>query len=193
MGSWEYNSRGVVENTLRVTIEDLKVRGLLKYGYKISGTLTILTNGQESGSVGVTADVDPKGQSHVQFNYRRNGVPLNYRHNIELFPCPYGNHRYFIICRGCGRRVTALYLHAGYFSCRHCHRLVYQSSRDHRSLYQNVHRSQNLEARAKRLRERGHPRKANRVQWLAEDRDRMSWLDILRHLNKRGIGAGVNL
>ena len=186
MGRWTYSSRGVVESSAKIMIEDLKVWGLFKYGCKISGTLTILTNGQKSGSVGVTVDANPKEESHILFDYRRDGESVSYRHGIELFPCPYGSHRYFFVCRDCGRRVVALYLQEGYYTCRHCHRLVYQSSRDHRSLYQNLNRSQHLVARAKRLRERGHPRKANRVQWLAEDFDTMSSADILEYLQRKG-------
>ena len=186
MGRWTYSSRGVLENTAKIMIEDLKAWGLFGYGCKISGTITILTNDQKSGSVGVTVDVNPREGSHIQFDYRRDGEPVSYRHGIELFSCHYGSHRYFFICRDCGRRVTALYLQEGYYTCRHCHRLVYQSSRDHRSLYQNLNRSQNLEARAERLRERGHPRKANRVLMEAEYCDAMSWGDILEHLQRKG-------
>ena len=186
MGRWEYSSRGVLESTAKIMIEDLKVWGLFEYGCKISGTITILTNGQKNGSVGVTVDVNPKEESHILFDYRRNGEPVSYRHGIELFPCHYGGYRYFFICRDCGRRVTALYLYGGYYTCRHCHRLVYQSNRDHRSLNQNLHRSQNLEVRAERLRERRHPRKANRILKEAEYCDAMSWGDFLEHLQRKG-------
>jgi hypothetical protein len=47
-------------------------------------------------------------------------------------PCHYGGQRPWFRCPGwgCGRRVAKLYLGGGYFRCRHCLDLVYESQRE---------------------------------------------------------------
>lgn len=55
---------------------------------------------------------------------------------LEWTACRYGGWRPWFLCPGyghgigCGRRVALLYLGGGYFRCRHCLRLVYESQRE---------------------------------------------------------------
>ena len=168
-----WSNREVIEDTAKITIQDLKTWGYLRPGYK-SGTLTLLRNGQENGSVGIAVKIDDDN-SFIEFDYSVNGKPVNYSHKIELFPCNYGYYRYYFICRETGKRVTALYMVNGYYASRHYHKMAYQCSRDHRSIFGIIHKWQNLDSKSEWLKKNGHPRKAKKYYWKARYFENKSW------------------
>ena len=66
----------------------------------------------------------------VKLNYTANEKDYEYLVRISATQPNYGGVRYWWICpnTNCNRRVRILYLHGGYFLCRHCQNLTYKSS-----------------------------------------------------------------
>lgn len=87
-----------------------------------------------------------------------NGVKLEntirYQIQLDSTSQKLGEKRHWFICpvvkngRACRRRVRVLYLPQGaqYFGCRHCHNLVYRSSREQRTKMESLRRSLKLPA-----------------------------------------------
>lgn len=157
--------RDMIEETPRLTIDDLMAWGF------IPGTpgeqtrvITLSRNGEETGSLKATVRIDD-ASSFIRFDYLlgEERKPVTYEHELELFHCHFGGHRTYFRCRNCRRRVAALYLSGGYYACRHCHRLAYLVSQEHRTLSEKMDRAWSLRVRADRLRKYRHPRKANEL------------------------------
>lgn len=62
---------------------------------------------------------------------------MDYTVPLAWTPCHFGGSRPWFVCPGrdCGRRVTKLYLRAGYFLCRHSHDLNHASRGEVRGHY----------------------------------------------------------
>ena len=167
MGYWYYQTASVIEDTWKITIQDLKAWGLLKPGER-SNTITFSRGWpgcepMEKITIRITVNIDNDWTPSIQFDYSLNGKPLSYSYLIEKVSCHYGNVRYYFICRETGKRVTALYFVGGYFASRHYHKMTYQCSRDHRSVNNLLHRYWNLERKAEYQEKHGHPRKAKEL------------------------------
>lgn len=196
MRHYLHPGRDIVEDTSRLTIEDLRAMGFIPragLGYVgdnafvRTGIITLSRNGERSGSLGVKVHMNG-GLSYIEFNYVLGDEKktVAYEHGLELFPCHFGGYRYFIRCRHCYRRVTALYLSGGYYACRHCQSLAYEGSQTHGTLSEKIDRAWSLRARAKRLKELHHPRKANRLYGLADVLEAESWVDVGQWLHRKG-------
>ena len=50
-------------------------------------------------------------------------------HRIDMTqtPCHLGGNRDWFLCPRCGKRMGVLYFRRGYFACRHCQKIAYQS------------------------------------------------------------------
>lgn len=207
MGRRSYSGRGVIEDTGRITLDDLRAWGFIPKGSGMtSGIITLSRNGEKSGNLGLTVRLNYPGNlaegyfnlngnfidyryqkgGSLEFDYKLNGEPVKYQYHLELFPCHFGVHRLFIRCRNCNRRVTALYLWRGYYSCRHCLRLVYQGSRGHRDPSNKMYLAHNLEARADRLQKNRYPRKANRLRERAAQLSYESLMDLGAWMKRKG-------
>jgi hypothetical protein len=163
--------RDMIEETPRITIADLRAWGFIPGpGEERTGIVTLSRDGEETGRLQATARIDGLG-SFIRFDYLlgEERTPVAHEHGLEPFPCHLGGHRLYFRCKYCARRVTALYLSGGYYACRHCHRLAYMVSQEHGTLSEMIDRAHHLRARAKRLREYRHPRKANRLLARAGD------------------------
>ncbi len=181
--------RDMVEETPRLTIDDLKTWGYLDgrfTGYK-RGILTLKRGEEKTGSLGIEVHIKDPG-SYIKFDYLLgyDKKPVSYEHEIELFPCNFGGHRFYFRCRHCRRRVTALYLSGGYYACRHCQRLAYEVSQKHRTLSEKIGRAWSLRDRAEKLKKYHHPRKANRLLRRADELEAESWIDVARWLRMKG-------
>jgi hypothetical protein len=74
----------------------------------------------------------------VEFCYRWGRADQDYVRikqivKVDATPCNFGGHRFWFRCpvEGCARRVAKLYLgELGWFACRHCCHLVYESQRE---------------------------------------------------------------
>jgi len=191
MGRWNWSGRGVIENTARLTIEDLRAWGFIpKEPGARSGTLTLFMGGKKTGDLGATVRMN-QGYGEIEFDYRLDGKPVNYRHGIEAVPLHYGGARLYFKCQNCNRRVTALYFFGGYYACRSCHRLVYTVSRKHRDLAEHITRAQNMGQRADRLEKYGHPRKANRIRLRARQLEEEAFAYVARKFILQAGGLNV--
>ena len=184
MGRYRGLGRDAVEDTTRLTLDDLRTWGYLHEGFK-RGLLTLKRGDEKTGSLGIEVHIkDPWG--YIKFNYKLDGKPVAYEHEIELFPCYFGGHRFYFRCRHCRQRVTALYLKGGYYACRHCQQLAYEASQEHRAPFENLGKAFRLENRAKELRKYGHPRKANRLLWRTYRFKRLGLMDLQARDGIRG-------
>ena len=177
--------RPILEDTYRITIQDLRAYGILKRGCTTCAVIRVDSKVPISIQISLD-DIHEIGSIH--FTYSRNGVPEHYQHGIEFFSCNIGGNRFFFLCNNCRARVTALYLVQGYFACRHCHGLVYRECREHGNPLELLHRSRDMKVRAKRLKENGHPRKALRMKRRAfayEWRSHRNLEDYIRRICRR--------
>ena len=181
------NVRLVLEDTCRITIQELQAQGALRPGNITRALVFIDSRVPISYQIQTSLD-DINETGTIEFSYSRNNVPISYQHGIEFLPCNFGGYRFYFLCGKCHSRVTALYLVQGYFACRHCHRLVYRACREHRNPLELLLRSRDLKARAKRLQRNRHPRKANRLNDRAFRYEWMSYrilADYLEHFGDR--------
>lgn len=82
------------------------------------------------GSMGVRAEADRVVLVYRQRSHDGNWTDVSYGVRIERTPCNLGGSRPWFICpeADCARRVAILYA-GDTVACRHCHRLVYPSTR----------------------------------------------------------------
>lgn len=120
-------------------ISDLKKKGLLKEGSRISTTWS--RNGRKVASISgyVTED-------GLILSYSCEGEPIQYEVPFEWTPCNYGGQRTWFNCPKCYKRTATIYERGKYFLCRHCHNLAYES--------QNESDSDRLMRKAQTIRER---------------------------------------
>ena len=108
MGRYYGLGRDTVEESTRLTIDDLRAWGCLYEGV-CRKYINLMRGGEETGSLNFEVHIKDPG-SYIKFDYLLDKKPVSYEHEIELFPCYFGGHRYFFLCRYCRQRVTALYL-----------------------------------------------------------------------------------
>jgi hypothetical protein len=174
MGRSSYSSRRIIEHSAAVTIQDLLSAELLGRDCNASWTHSISRN--EEKLTDVHFNVTTKGDdSFLGFRYNYDGRDNDFKHRIVRQPVHLGGYRYFFECgctkngQYCGRRVKALYWGGHVYACRHCLDLVYLSCRAHRDAMEYSVRASALENRAKAYRRNRHPRKSNRLLWLADE------------------------
>ena len=142
-------------------------------------------DGKETASIGLTLTPDPEGRPQLRgaaFDYRRSDEPMAYRALLESTPCFFGGRRWWWRCpgRGCSRRCRALYLVGGWFVCRTCARLTYDSRREHRGTgVEDIRRAEVLWERAARARS---PRRRAWLEARAEALDNRSMALFRRKL-----------
>ena len=133
--------KDTVESAKRIEMPILKQLGYLpKGGDVISGTLRWSFNGEPSGNINITVN-SSLDAPYIHFVYRSKNsgasddswIDRDYEFPLEKHSCRYGGNKWFFRCQlskngvYCGRRVRVLYLVSGYFGCRHCANLTYQS------------------------------------------------------------------
>jgi hypothetical protein len=133
--------RDTVESHRKIELSWLKKQGYFPSGGGIkSGSIQWSQNGEPTSSIYLsvnTMDSFPK----MTFNYRTQNhwqsddewKSMNYSFSLEKIPCRYGGFKWFVRCelsRGgyyCGARVRVLYSSSGYYGCRRCADLSYES------------------------------------------------------------------
>jgi hypothetical protein len=127
---WQ-GSKTTVEECRQIDIRDWQRRGLLCPGKWFSwGWYT--RDGAQAASISVQVQ---QGRVLLSYRFRREGEAwqeIETPVSLAWTPCHYGGQRPWFRCPGwgCGRRVAKLYLGGGYFLCRHCHDLAYESQRE---------------------------------------------------------------
>lgn len=171
MGRNCYSRRGVIEETGRISIDDL-IKAGLKPNAEIWRTFNILFNGTVIGMVSYRVETkDEYGEINFKYTYgtTEGNVTREYRHTIKIDRPHFGGYRYYFLCGYCSGtgKCKTLYFNAGRVACRSCLNLVYASSRYHRHSSEYAYAMNRAESKAERYREHGHPRKANRLLWRA--------------------------
>jgi len=147
MGRWSYSTRGTTDEYRSISMQSLRRHNYInRY---CSGVLTWGRGDAKSASVklSVTRNGD-KRYLHFEYTYtnrqKDKNTELDYYVQLESTPCYFGGKRWWFTCpasvngKYCGRRVGVLYWAGKYFACRHCYKLVYESSRKHRSFYEGL-------------------------------------------------------
>ena len=174
MGRWSYSNRSIIEHSAAVPMQTIHAAGILKndcdatWAYPVSRGEEIIAD--------VAIRISSRGDnSFIQFDYDYNGKPCSIRHPIIRQPAHFGGYRHFFKCtctkngRYCGRLVRNLYFGGHVFACRHCLDLAYLSCRSHRDWCAYRDRADALVKKAELYRKTRHPRKANRLLWLADE------------------------
>src|SRR3989344_5712789 len=171
MGRYSYSGRGTVEAAKRIELPWLRKQGYFpKGGGEVSGSIRWSWNGEPSGDITVRVNTEST-PPYLQMVYRVKDnrtsddewQSRDYKFNLEKTPCRFGGHKWFVRCQlsknsvYCGRRARVLYLVNGYFGCRHCADLTYQSCRDNG--FVSIPDVDEVEAKVKRMYYAGKPTK----------------------------------
>src|SRR5580704_17378265 len=126
-GNWRHRrARSTTDDCPSIDVRRWVREGLLQPGYR--GGWTWSANGRPFASIGVRAEVD-----RVVLVYRHRGGGSDWRDEeypvaVARTACRLGGSRSWFVCPGCRRRIAIVYGGAT-FACRHCHQLVYESTR----------------------------------------------------------------
>lgn len=130
---YRWGKRDTTGDTSGIDVRWLARKGMLTWGLH---SLSWSRGGKEVASIRyVIADRTTQPEALV-LHYRAliGGEWRDVREPVELewTDCTYGGRRPWFLCPGfgCGRRVALIYLGGGYFRCRHCLQLVYESQRE---------------------------------------------------------------
>lgn len=109
----------------------LDIRWLQRKGSLLAGrhsTVRWSRNDEETGSIGVTAELDSLRLSYRHARHGDEWESKQYSVSLDWTPCNYGGSRPWFHCPvvGCGRRVAILY-GGRIFACRHCYGLNYDT------------------------------------------------------------------
>lgn len=154
MGRWSYSNRWTTDECKSISVFFLRQHNF--FAGMRSGGIKWSCAGVTTGSAMVFVSTVTKRAEYIQFKYtytdNRSGesIELDYKVSLESTPCHFGGRRWWFLCP-CGRRVGVLYRVGKNFRCRHCHNLVYESSREHRSLYEGFERCFALSDKYKKI------------------------------------------
>ena len=137
-----YGRKTTVEECLSLGAGDMQRGGIFNHGGR-AGRWAWTHRSGNSFPIDYRAEIRDPGSSSVRLTYwwRWGESPLqhaDYSVRLSATALPWGGVRWRFICplvcdgMACCRRVGKLYLPpgAGYFGCRHCYRLTYQSCQD---------------------------------------------------------------
>lgn len=141
MGRWSYSDRRTVEECKSINTKFLNEHHYFDGGI-LWGGMKWSRGGEKTGSISFFVST-VEGDEYIRFQYtqtdRHTGekAELDYKARLDSTPCHFGGRRWWFICplvvngRACNRRVGVLYLGDGkYCGCRHCHDLIYKSSKE---------------------------------------------------------------
>jgi hypothetical protein len=129
-GNWyRWARRSTTDDYQCIDVRALNRQRVLIPG--LSGTLRWRHGDRQTGSIGLRVIGHGDKAIAMRFSYTFNGEEYSYLVYLTWTPCHFGGQRPWFLCsgEGCGRRVAALY-GGRYFLCRHCHKLVYESTHD---------------------------------------------------------------
>jgi hypothetical protein len=135
-GNWyRFHKKTTTDECHSVDVRYLHRKGLLTPGHWF--TLRWSQAGRETGSIRGAVIGNEKPERVIRTYRHRSGPSGEWeevREPVELAwtACNFGGERPWFVCpgTGCGRRVALLYGPGGYFLCRHCYDLVYESQRE---------------------------------------------------------------
>ena len=87
--------------------------------------------GQVTASIHIYAQGKAPMEHFIRLVYttRSDGIELDYNDRVDLAytACNFGKVRPWFVCPHCYQRKAKLYMRRGYFACRHCHKVAYNS------------------------------------------------------------------
>lgn len=134
-------ARDTVDGARCVELSWLKKKGYFPAGgVHKSGNITWSRNGETVGSMNIAVDTS-SDSPEITFSYRTKNNwsgddewrSMDYSFPLQSIPCRFGGKKWFIRCGlsrsgvYCGRRVRILYSVGGYYGCRICANLSYDS------------------------------------------------------------------
>jgi hypothetical protein len=130
--------RGLIEDSSRITIKELRDWGYLREG-STKGVMT-MTRGNWTATFEVEVIINTlRSAFFFIYSYEANGIRVTDWSRLEKVSLKYGD-RYFFRCLATGQRVSAIYFVNGRFGSRHAHDLAYRACKEHRQWYENQRR-----------------------------------------------------
>lgn len=161
MSRYYFDKKQEADDLRKIQISWLKKKGLLR-GYVITGIEWTSGWAQVKSSVGITICAEGV-RKYIRLRYiqtESNGDKKDFDYEIPLATtsCHFGGERYWFVCplskNGvyCGRRAGVLYQGGGYFGCRHCYELTYESRNTNRNYkHYPLFRAMDLEKKSEEL------------------------------------------
>lgn len=110
------------------SLKSISIFWLKKYGYlknsKRGGIEWTFGNGNGS-SVKIASNLEEKTFERVTFSYLRGDEQISQVIDLARTSCRFGGERFWFLCGL--TRVGVLYYYNGYFACRNCHNLTYET------------------------------------------------------------------
>ena len=131
---YRFGKKDTVEECRELDVRDWSRKGYLE-DTPVSLTINWSRGTEQIAAIGAT--VSRRG-ARLSYSYWMGSDESNKKSRAYTVPitwtaCNFGGERPWFICAGvvngipCNRRVAKLYLKYGYFFCRHCHDLSYES------------------------------------------------------------------
>jgi len=151
-GNWyRFNKGTTTDECQSIDVRHLHRNGLHEPGHSFS--IRWLRAGRDTGSIRGVVSRDGRPERITLLYRHRRGLGReleDVREPVEIAwtACNFGGERPWFICpgAGCGRRVAVLYGPGGYFLCRHCYGLSYESQREDK-MHRALHRAQKIRER----------------------------------------------
>lgn len=133
---YRFGKKDTVEECRELDVRDWHRKGYLKSGPAFM-TITWSRGEKQRAAIGAVVSRDGARLSYACWKGggESNKKSRNYTVPITWTACNFGGERPWFICPGvvngrvCNRRVAKLYMKLGYFFCRHCQDLTYESRR----------------------------------------------------------------
>jgi hypothetical protein len=123
------SNHGAIEDMIRLDIRAMRRQGFLRPGAVTKGfqSWSYVATGEESGSVGVTVNLENPEFGLVTVRFLLNGEPRVQEISLESRRMRYGGWRYYFLCPHDQRRCEVMPMIGGVFASRQVHRVTYQS------------------------------------------------------------------
>ena len=121
-GSWyRWDKKPTVNSSLCLRVSDLRKHNVFQS--TMPGTWSWYRGDQRAGQIGYQM----MGDDRMMLDYTYDKQPRKNTIKLTTTPCHYGGQRYWFLCPGCDRRVGVLASPYGWFRCRHCNKIGYDS------------------------------------------------------------------
>ena len=184
-GRYRTRNRGTVESACRIDLRFLRAQGAFREGSVSAGGLRWLRHGEETGSVGYTADLASLDSPKLVVSFTYRGEAKRTVIALEAVPMRFGGHRLYARCPLSGRRCEVLPIVGGVVACRQVHRLSYASQSLDR-LGRLREKAERCETQLRKLRRRGANRQRLCEAWIDAD---MAFDQAISHEALRRFGC----
>ncbi len=128
-------ARDTVESTKSLSIFWLNQKNIIPGNdSSISGRINWSINGNKTGDIRYEINISFKENSFIRLHYQIKSLDMDYDYKIFLvhLPCNLGGFRWYFKCINCNRTAGVIYLDSGYFVCRICANLSYESCNENK-------------------------------------------------------------